>query len=403
MKKAGPAVGRGLALYVAFLALLLAGTAAVLFVVPGATADGQVNTGIADTAKVKPAEYSWWELMFTDPAQASPEDPATQVPPGSVEERLIARIDAAQKSIHLACFEFNLTPVAKALVAAKERGVEVRWITDDENGLEADVEKGHGQFALLTMAGIEVKSDRRSALMHDKFIIFDEKAVWTGATNLTVAGMFENDNNAIAIESPGLASIYEREFSEMWSGRFNAKSPSDPDSQIVTIEGTRVQALFSPEDAVMSRIVPIVAAAKESVRIMAFSFTHEDLGAAVLARHAAGVDTKVILETRGSETKSSQLSRLGEAGVPLRQDGNSSSFHHKVIVVDGRTVITGSLNFSANADESNSENTLIIENREIAALYLKEFDRSWALGRIHGAVKPADQALVRGKAETSGR
>jgi phosphatidylserine/phosphatidylglycerophosphate/cardiolipin synthase-like enzyme len=215
--------------------------------------------------------------------------------------------------------------------------------------------------------------------------------------------MFENDNNTIAIESPELASIYEREFSEMWSGQFNAKSPSDPGSQIVTIEGTRIQALFSPEDSVMSRIVPIVAASKSSVRIMAFSFTHEDLGDAVLGRHAAGVDTAVIFETRGSETKSSQLSRLAEAGVPLRQDGNPSSFHHKVIVVDGHIVITGSLNFSANADESNSENTLVIDNGEIAALYLKEFERCWALGKIPGLAKPADQSLVRAKAKSSGK
>jgi phosphatidylserine/phosphatidylglycerophosphate/cardiolipin synthase-like enzyme len=215
--------------------------------------------------------------------------------------------------------------------------------------------------------------------------------------------MFENDNNAISIESPELASIYEREFSEMWSGRFNAKSPSDPDSQIVAVGGTRIQALFSPEDSVMSRIVPIVAAAKESVRIMAFSFTHEDLGAALLGRHAAGIDAAVIFETRGSETKSSQLPRLAQAGVPLRQDGNPSSFHHKVIVVDSRIVITGSLNFSANADESNSENTLVIDNGEIAALYLKEFERCWALGKVPGAAKPADQSLVRAKAKSSGK
>jgi phosphatidylserine/phosphatidylglycerophosphate/cardiolipin synthase-like enzyme len=403
MKKSGRTGARKAPLYAALGALLLALGASALFLFPSGMTSGPVQASMAGAESAKQAVASWWELMFVDPSRPAPADPSTQVPQESIEERLIARIDAAEKSIHLACFEFNLAPVAKALVAAKARGVDVRWMTDDENGLEADGEKGHGQFALLSGAGIDVKSDGRSALMHDKFIVFDARAVWTGATNLTVAGMFENDNNTIAIESPELASIYEREFSEMWSGQFNAKSPSDPGSQIVTIEGTRIQALFSPEDSVMSRIVPIVAASKSSVRIMAFSFTHEDLGDAVLGRHAAGVDTAVIFETRGSETKSSQLSRLAEAGVPLRQDGNPSSFHHKVIVVDGHIVITGSLNFSANADESNSENTLVIDNGEIAALYLKEFERCWALGKIPGLAKPADQSLVRAKAKSSGK
>ena len=324
----------------------------------------------------------WWEVMFTDPlGLPAPDDPATQVPAGSIEERLIARIGMAERSIHLACFEFNLTPIAAALVAAGKRGVEVRWVTDDEHGLDSDAEKGRGQFALLRAAGIEVKSDTRSALMHDKFIVIDGTVVWTGATNLTVAGMFENDNNVIAIESPELAAIYEREFEEMWAGQFNAKSPSDRAAQSVTIGATRIDALFSPEDGAMSRIVPIVAGAKESIRIMAFSFTHEDLGAALLERHGAGIDTAVIFETRGSETKYSELPLLHNAGVPVRQDGNPSTFHHKVIVVDGRVTITGSLNFSANADESNNENTLIIDDPEIASLYLREFDRCWALGR----------------------
>ncbi len=39
--------------------------------------------------------------------------------------------------------------------------------------------------------------------------------------------------------------------------------------------------------------------------------------------------------------------------------------HHKVIIIDDRTVITGSFNFSRNANRKNDENTLIIENPEL--------------------------------------
>ncbi len=61
----------------------------------------------------------------------------------SIEGRLIEKINAAQSSIHIASFELDLTPVAEALIAAKQRGVDVRWVTDDEYGLESDVEPGH--------------------------------------------------------------------------------------------------------------------------------------------------------------------------------------------------------------------------------------------------------------------
>lgn len=62
----------------------------------------------------------------------------------------------------------------------------------------------------------------------------------------------------------------------------------------------------------------------------------------------------------------------------MRQDGNPGTFHHKVIILDDEVVITGSLNFSENADDSNDENVIVIINKEIAKLYLDEFDRRWA-------------------------
>ena len=51
--------------------------------------------------------------------------------------------------------------------------------------------------------------------------------------------------------------------------------------------------------------------------------------------------------------------------------------HNKLIIVDERIVITGSLNFSTNAEESNDENVIIIENPDVAKLYLQDFDRIW--------------------------
>ncbi|MCI0610396.1 MAG: phospholipase D-like domain-containing protein, partial [Anaerolineae bacterium] len=80
------------------------------------------------------ASGAWWEVYFADSLNIN--NPADWE--GSIEGRLIEKINAAQSSIHIASFEFDLTPVAEALIAAKQRGVDVRWVTDDEHGLEAD-------------------------------------------------------------------------------------------------------------------------------------------------------------------------------------------------------------------------------------------------------------------------
>ncbi len=315
----------------------------------------------------------WWEVYFTDPnTHNNPDDLA-----GSIPEKLIAYIDAAQKSIHIASFEFNLTPVAEALIRAHRRGVDVRWVTDDEHGIDADEDQDHGQFAMLEKAGIKVKDDGRSALMHNKFWIFDGQIVWTGSTNITRNGNFRNNNNVIVLKSTEVAAMYEREFVEMWDGQFGPRSPSTVEQQSTIIDGTPVQVLFASEDKVISRLVPLVEGAQKSIRVMAFSFTHDDLGQAVLARADAGVDVKAIFETRGSEVEHSELGVLFCAGHPARQDGNPGTFHHKVIVIDDEIVITGSLNFSQNADTSNDENVVIVTNKDIAALYLQEFERRW--------------------------
>jgi phosphatidylserine/phosphatidylglycerophosphate/cardiolipin synthase-like enzyme len=118
--------------------------------------------------------------------------------------------------------------------------------------------------------------------------------------------------------------------------------------------------------------------AQSQIRFMAFSFTHDEMGAAILSRAEEGVDVAGIFEERGSETEHSELGRLYCAGVPVLQDGNPRILHHKVLIIDQQTVVTGSFNFSRNADESNDENVIIIQNAEIAAEYLKEFERRWA-------------------------
>jgi phosphatidylserine/phosphatidylglycerophosphate/cardiolipin synthase-like enzyme len=149
------------------------------------------------------------------------------------------------------------------------------------------------------------------------------------------------------------------------------------DLQSTVVGRTPVQVLFAAEDEAISHLVPLVEGAQESIRIMAFSFTHDALGEAVLQRAQKGVDVMGIFETRGSETEYSELTILYCAKVPVRQDGNPGTFHHKVIVIDERILITGSLNFSNNADESNDENVVVIESKTISDKYLQEFDRRW--------------------------
>lgn len=341
----------------------------------GTDADGSDDGAVVEPATVEETstDGDFWAVYFTTPGAEG----------NHIERNLINYINAANETIHISSFEFNLDAVAEALVAAHERGVEVQWVTDDEHGLEADEEDGHGQFAMLEKAGVEIKDDSRSALMHNKFWIFDGEMVWTGSTNITSNGTMRNNNNVIVVKSPALAVIYEVEFQEMWTdGKHGITSPSTVGQQKVQIDGTTIYAFFAAEDDVADKMVTLINSADSSIYFMAFSFTHDEMGAAMIARGADNVQIAGIFEKRGSQTEYSEMTALFCAGYNVRQDGNPRTFHHKAIVIDESIVITGSFNFSENADKSNDENVLVIENAEIAALYIAEFERRWSEAEV---------------------
>ena len=64
--------------------------------------------------------------------------------------------------------------------------------------------------------------------------------------------------------------------------------------------------------------------------------------------------------------------------------GVSNSLHHKYAIADANiagsnpVVLTGSHNWSNNAENNSDENTLIIYDGTIANIYLQEFEKRWA-------------------------
>jgi phosphatidylserine/phosphatidylglycerophosphate/cardiolipin synthase-like enzyme len=312
-----------------------------------------------------PAAGAWYRVYFTDPRYP---DVASEREAG-IDAHLVQLIDSAQRTVDVAAYELDLETVVDALLRAKERGVTVRLVTDTDNLEEEAVQR-------LKKGGVPVVEDDRSAIMHQKFVIVDGRTVMTGSWNLTVNCTYRNNNNAIYIESEALARNYQAEFDEMFEEkRFGPTSPRNTVQPQLVIEGTRVENYFAPEDKVSPILVDLVSNAQKSIHFLAFSFTHDDLGQAMLERAKAGVKVSGVFETRGADTQHGEYPPMREAGLDVHLDGNPYVMHHKVIIVDEAIVVTGSYNFSASADESNDENVLIIHNPDIAQQYLEEFQR----------------------------
>jgi phosphatidylserine/phosphatidylglycerophosphate/cardiolipin synthase-like enzyme len=130
-----------------------------------------------------------------------------------------------------------------------------------------------------------------------------------------------------------------------------------------------IQVWFSPKGGCTEAVVRELSAAKASVLVQAYSFTSTPIAKALLEAHKRGVKVEVILDKSQRTEKYSEADFLVNVGIPTRIDAQHAIAHNKIIVIDGATVITGSFNFTKNAEESNAENLLVIRSPELAAKY----------------------------------
>jgi phosphatidylserine/phosphatidylglycerophosphate/cardiolipin synthase-like enzyme len=297
-------------------------------------------------------------------------DPLSGRKSGGPEDYLIRAIDQAQRTIDMAIYSISLENVAEALLRAQERGVQVRLVMESE-AMERKVPQR------LQDAGIPILGDRREGLMHNKFTVIDGKEVWTGSLNLTSSGAYQDFNNLLVLRSPQIAENYAVEFAEMFDDDlFGSNTRAATPYPAVSLGGIQVETYFSPDDKVAAKVIRALSQARTSIDFMVYSFTSDPIADALLERGAAGVTVRGVFDqSQARENQGSEHVKLKEAGHDIRIDGISGLLHHKVFIIDGSVVITGSYNFSANAERKNDENLLIIYDPDLARLFLTEFDK----------------------------
>ncbi|MEM3081121.1 MAG: phospholipase D family protein [Nitrososphaerota archaeon] len=147
-----------------------------------------------------------------------------------------------------------------------------------------------------------------------------------------------------------------------------------------TLKQVQFYCFSKPQDCA-SLIIAKIDSASQYVHVMVYSFTSDQLADALIRAKNRGVDVKVVIESQQANVAGSEYQRLTAAGIDVRLDGNPQLMHHKVAVIDGVIVLTGSYNWSAAAENDNDENLIIIEDPSVAAAYEAEFQRVWGQGR----------------------
>lgn len=147
-------------------------------------------------------------------------------PKDHLAERLIQLINQEKKSIKVAVYCLTHTGIAKALIDAREKGVNVEVIVDPFSiKIRSCVHRlSKANIPLfvwdptLNLQGKSFKGGKKrdkAPIMHDKFCVFGESITWTGSFNFTHDGNLRNEENAVIIESSEIAKKYLQHFSDI--------------------------------------------------------------------------------------------------------------------------------------------------------------------------------------------
>ena len=323
------------------------------------------ETAASDTNRVESESIN---AYFTDPSISGNASPGK-----AIIRALITDIHAATESVDVAMYNFTLKDVSEALIKAAQRGLAVRVVVDSDALQKLDLSR-------MKQAGIYAMGDRRESLMHNKYVIIDGRVLWTGSLNLSAGGSENDENVMVRIESTDLAANYTFKFNDMAS-----EDKFGPDSRPLTkttrfdLTGIPVENYFSPEDRIDTRLVSLVNNAEKSVHVLAYSFTQDKLANALIKAEQNGVEVKGVFDRDSSEDNTgADFFSLQKAGLDVHLDGEPGLMHMKVIIVDEKTVVWGSYNFTSSAENRNDENVLIITDEALAGQFEQAFDRIYA-------------------------
>ena len=219
--------------------------------------------------------------------------------------------------------------------------------------------------------------------MHDKFVVIDRSEVWMGSMNFTYSGTYEDNNQLILFRSVKMAENYTKEFEEMFiDDQFGDNVVPETPNPTVSIEDTRIDVYFSPDDGIASPLQEILNNAQESIYFLAFSFTTDEFGEAIRMQAENGLTVAGVMEEEQVKSNiGTEYDLFKQAGLDVFLDGNEGQMHHKTMIIDEQIVITGSYNFSRSAETRNDENLIVIYNEQIAEFYMQEFQRVYQLAQ----------------------
>ena len=150
-----------------------------------------------------------------------------------------------------------------------------------------------------------------------------------------------------------------------------------------------IEVHFSPKGGCTEAVVANVDKARSTILVQAYSFTSAPIAKALVDAHKRGVNIEVILDKSNLTEKYSSADFVSHAGIATYIDSKHAIAHNKIMVIDGKVVITGSFNFTKAAESNNAENLLVITDSALAATYTTNWTSHLNHSERYTGVKPS--------------
>ncbi len=340
-------------------------------------------------------------------------------------------IDDSEKSLYICAYEFDNIEIAKHVINAKRRGVDVRMllegapvdaVSQGSRIVSSEIANAGGHVAF--MIENETVHDRYRYL-HAKYILIDNKTTLITTENFKYTGIpkdnsFGNRGWGIIIEDVNVTSYFLDVFEDDCKGddisivkakaraeaeagakEFDVNIREEPSIQVgdynpifksKKIYGDfTVIPVIAPDTALLNEtVLGLINSAKSSIYIEQ-NYIHKNWGddpnkylEAVIDAARRGCEVKILLDNSwyNTDTNSEVMLYLNKLAEDenldiqvrfVRDDLNVDKLHTKGVIVDGNKTFISSINWNKNSPAQNREVGVIVVNSEVSDYFTDIF------------------------------
>ena len=329
-------------------------------------------------------------------------------PSKEIPAAITKAIDEAVWTIDIAIYSLTDNRLVKRIEQAAKDGLTIRVLLDKPTKSSKIVDR-------LEVAGADVRSVNIS--MHHKFCIADRKLLLTGSGNWSQTSFNRYDEDLLQfVDEPNYVNSFQGEFDKLWHcskeyGNKIIKSPKSlrvpqgfkrvaftTDNMIeVNYQGRRIfRSKAELEDGICGKILlDAIGKAETSIKIATTHFRRKDIADALQEAMKRGVKVQMLLDQQEYHRADQEMAdvhfdeELANNGVDVRYKCYTNDWtyqralqmHCKYMIVDNRTVLTGSLNWSSNSELKSIENLIVLDRPQVTKQYLARFKMKWNYGR----------------------